>query len=269
MSNKIGVIGCGWLGLPLAKNLVDHNYEVHGSTTSEEKLPVLESAGIVPYQLVLKPNLILGEIQELLSKIDVLVINVPPRLRGGNSESYLEKMLRLHSEIKKSRVRRIVFVSSTSVYGAIEGEVTEKTPPKPSTESGKHLLASESLFTDDSDLLVTIIRFGGLIGPDRHPVTMLSKKASLSNGDDPVNLIHLDDCIFMIRTILEHNYWGEMFNGVYPLHPSKKEYYTQEALKRGLKPPQYTTEIQEKAGKVIRSRNFLYKSHGFHTSIVS
>ncbi|TAI47281.1 SDR family oxidoreductase [Flagellimonas allohymeniacidonis] len=269
MIRKIGVIGCGWLGLPLAKNLVKHKYEVHGSSTSPEKLPVLQNAGIIPYHLVLKPDRIEGKVQELLSQIHVLIINVPPKLRSGNSESYLEKMTRLHAQIKKSGVTRIIFVSSTSVYGNVNGTVTEKTQPRPITESGNQLLASESLFTNDSNLLTTVIRFGGLIGPNRHPITMLSKKTNLSNGSDPVNLIHLDDCILMIRTILKNNYWGEIFNGVYPLHPSKEEYYTQEARKRGLNPPQYAPGTKEKEGKVIESKSFLGKSHEFHTSIMS
>ena len=39
--NKIGIIGCGWLGLPLAKELISNNHKVKGSTTTEEKLKIL------------------------------------------------------------------------------------------------------------------------------------------------------------------------------------------------------------------------------------
>lgn len=269
MTDKIGIIGCGWLGLPLAKHLVDLGYEIHGSTTSEEKLFDLKKAGINPHRVVLQTDVIIGEVQNLLANIDILIINVPPRLRGANFESFVEKMFRLHAEIKKNEVRKIIFVSSTSVYGDVEGITTESTTPNPVTESGRQLLKSESLFLEDTDLKTSIIRFGGLIGPDRHPVTMLSKKENLSNGDDPVNLIHLDDCIHLIQTVIENKYWGEVFNGVYPLHPSKKEYYVKEARKRGLKPPSYSPEIPDKQGKIVKSENFLNKSHAFHTSIVS
>ena len=44
--NKIGIIGCGWLGLPLAKEFVSNNYKVKGSTTTKEKLEILENEGI-------------------------------------------------------------------------------------------------------------------------------------------------------------------------------------------------------------------------------
>nr|WP_299344564.1 SDR family oxidoreductase [Allomuricauda sp.] len=269
MIDKIGIIGCGWLGFPLAKHLVGLNYEVHGSTTSTNKIIELESAGIKAYQVVLRPDAIIGNIEALLADIDTLVINVPPRLRRGNSESFTEKMFLLHAEIKKRNVQKIVFVSSTSVYGDVEGVVSESTKPNPITESGKQLLTSESLFLEDANLRTAIIRFGGLIGPNRHPVTMLSKKTNLPNGNDPVNLIHLNDCIHMIQTVIENNYWGEIFNGVYPFHPSKKEYYTQEAHIRGLKPPDYLPDNPNRAGKIVKSQNFLDKSHRFHTSIVS
>jgi hypothetical protein len=79
----------------------------------------------------------------------------------------------------------------------------------------------------------------------------------------------LNDCIHIISTILEQGYWDEIFNGVYPLHPTKKEYYTEEAKKRALPPPKYTEHFQKKQGKVVLSKNFNDKNQEFHTSIRS
>ncbi|MBO0324361.1 SDR family oxidoreductase [Muricauda sp. CAU 1633] len=269
MSEKIGVLGCGWLGLPLAKRLLQDSYKVFGTTTSEEKLNELQKEGIRPFQIRLSPTAILGDIQGFLSQIDVLIINVPPRLRGKNTESFVDKTVLLHSEIKKSGLTKVIFVSSTAVYGDLEGEVNELTPIKPTTESGKQLMESEQLFGNDPNLSCTIIRFGGLIGPDRHPVTMLSQKTHLTNGNDPVNLIHLEDCIHMILTILENQYWGELFNGVNPFHPSKSDYYGSEAAKRGLPPLKYQVDPTPSRAKVVISQNFLDKGHAFTTSIIS
>ncbi|WP_067031430.1 SDR family oxidoreductase [Allomuricauda sp. CP2A] len=269
MSEKIGVLGCGWLGFPLAKRLVQESYEVFGTTTSEDKLKQLQKEGIHPFEIRLKPTAIHGDIQDFLSRIDVLIINVPPRLRGSSTESFIDKMVLLHNEIKKSGVNKVIFVSSTSVYGDLEGEITEQTPPKPVTESGKQLVESEQLFWSDPNLQSTIIRFGGLIGPDRHPVTMLSKKQNLTNGNDPVNLIHLDDCIHIIRTILKNDYWGELFNAVNPFHPIKSDYYLAEATKRGLPAPKYQIDSSQSNAKVVISQNFLDKGHSFTTSIIS
>ncbi|RDY60290.1 SDR family oxidoreductase [Flagellimonas nanhaiensis] len=269
MTSRIGVLGCGWLGLPLAECLVSRSYEVHGTTTSLEKQDVLRTKGIQPYIVELSEKEIKGDIQKLLSNIDVLIINIPPRLRGSASESYVTKMTLLHEEIRKSRVQKIVFVSSTSVYGMVEGEITETTLPEPSTESGRQLLVCEKIFSQDENLSCTLIRFGGLIGPSRHPVTMLSKRQNLSNGNHPINLIHLEDCIHMICTILEKDYWGKIFNGVYPSHPSKREYYGAEAKSRGIPIPNYLESSNEAVGKIVLSKNFLDLGHKFQKSIFS
>lgn len=269
MNDSIGVLGCGWLGLPLAKHFVNQKHEVYGSTTSKEKLELLQDNDIHAYEISISTSGVKGDIQGFLSNIDILIITLPPKLRSGTSESFVEKMKLLHLEIKKSAVLKIIFVSSTAVYGEVDGEVTETTVPKPSTESGRQLLECEQLFTQDDTIKTTIIRFGGLIGPSRHPVTMLSKRQNLTNGNNPVNLIHLDDCIHIISTIIANNYWNQIFNGVYPLHPTKKEYYTSEALKRGIPSPDYSGSSSDKFSKVVLSKSFLDKSHSFQTSILS
>ncbi|THV60953.1 NAD-dependent epimerase/dehydratase family protein [Flagellimonas alvinocaridis] len=269
MNKKIGVLGCGWLGFPLARQLAKNSYDVHGSTTSKDKMDALQMDGITPFQIELSETGIKGDIQKFLSNISILIINIPPRLRSKNAESYIEKVKLLHAEIRKSGVSKIIFVSSTSVYGDVKGNVTELTPPIPNTESGKQLLACENLLMGDTTLHTTVIRFGGLIGPQRHPVTMLSGKQNLTNGDDPVNLIHLDDCILMISTIIQNEYWGEIFNGVYPLHPKKRDYYVDEAKKREIPPPHYQNNALEEKNKVVLSILFLGKGHSFTTSITT
>ena len=263
----MGVIGCGWLGLPLAVELNKSGYTVRGTTSTRAKLPVLQENGISPYEIILRPSEIIGPIDDFLDQMNVLIINVPPGMRGGSGESYIDKMTELHSKIKEAGVTKLIFVSSTSVYGSTEGEIDEDTPVDPITESAKHLVAAENMFLADDSLETSILRFGGLIGPDRHPVTMLSGKEGLKNGDDFVNLIHRDDCIHMILTILQNDWWHEIFNGVYPDHPKKSDYYVEEATKRGLKPPGYLHSGGPAKGKLIKSRNFLIKGQSFFTSI--
>ena len=267
MSSTIGVMGCGWLGLPLANSLVHNGYKVYGSTTSREKFAHLRQQDIVPFQIGLSEDKIEGAISEFLRHLDVLVINIPPRLRGKTKENYVQKMQLLHVEVKKTAVRKVIFVSSTSVYGDVEGEVTEDTAPQPITESGKQLLASENIFVNDRDLQTTIIRFGGLIGPNRHPVTMLSGRQNLSNGKAPINLIHLNDCIRIISSVIRNSWWGEVMNGVYPEHPNKQKYYSLEAKKRGLQMPDYKVDNSNK-GKKVHSKVLLnVKKFDFTTTL--
>jgi nucleoside-diphosphate-sugar epimerase len=270
LNKSVGVIGCGWLGFPLAKNLVRQGYSVKGTTTSEDKLDDLKKAGIVPYQVSLSEEKILGPVSDFLENLHILIINVPPGLRGsGPKESYVKKMELLHKAIEQSPIEKVIFVSSTSVYGDIKGEVNEETTPKPVTESGKQLLACERLFKEDENLQCTIIRFGGLIGPDRHPVTMLSGKENLKGGNAPVNLIHLNDCINLISAIIKNEQWNQIINGVYPDHPLKKDYYTEEAKKRGLASPHYKDNEGESEKKINTCKLFLIKNKVFFTPIRS
>lgn len=267
MNNTIGVIGCGWLGLPLAKKFIQDGFLVKGTTTSDEKLNVLLQEGIESYLIVLSETEIQGDIEGFFNGVTTLIINVPPKLRGSTKENYVSKMQLLHRSLQNTAIKNIVFVSSTSVYGNFEGVATEETIPNPDTESGKQLLDSERIFMDDKTLKTTIIRFGGLISEDRHPVTILSKRTHLKNGNHPVNLIHRKDCILIITAVIINNWWSAIINGVYPEHPTKKTYYTSEALKRGIKKPEYIDNSLEK-GKIISS-NFLLnvKNFQFSTSI--
>jgi nucleoside-diphosphate-sugar epimerase len=231
-------------------------------------LDILEEKRITPYLIELREDSIEGDYKGFLNQVDVLIINVPPNLRQHSQSDYLGKMRILLNAMKKNNIPKVLFVSSTSVYGTVEGEITEKTPPKPETNSGKQLLASEQLFLNEPSLSTTIIRFGGLIGEDRHPVYHLSGK-ELKNGEELVNLIHRKDCIHMIRTIIENGYWNEVFNGVYPYHPTKAIYYTSEAKKRGIPPPIYQHSSGKISKKKIVFRNFYVKNHVLTTSISS
>ncbi|HET8735015.1 MAG TPA: SDR family oxidoreductase [Pricia sp.] len=267
MNRTIAIMGCGWLGLPLAKALIKNGYSIHGSTTSEKKLVPLKNEGIHPFLISLSEDGIEGDIKGFLSNVEALIINVPPKLRAKHTESYVKKMQLLHRAIKASTVQKVIFTSSTSVYGKVDGAVTEKTKPHPVTESGRQLVAAEEIFRNDSALQASIIRFGGLIGPKRHPVTMLSGRKNLSNAYAPVNLIHRNDCIRIITEIVEKNWWGETFNGVNPDHPTKQDYYTSKALEKGLQPPDYPANSPKK-GKIVHSYTLInVKKFRFTTSL--
>ncbi|MGC1515273.1 MAG: SDR family oxidoreductase [Maribacter sp.] len=268
MIKHIGVIGCGWLGLPLAQTLAKKEYTVSGTTTSTEKLSLLSESGIVPFQISLSEKRIEGAITEFLEPLDVLVINIPPGLRGsGKQESYVGKIKLLYAHLKTTGPRKVLFISSTSVYGEATGTLTEKDIPAPSSESGRQLLECERLFRNDQELHSTIIRFGGLIGPDRHPISMLSGRENLKAGNAPVNLIHQDDCIQIITSVIEMELWDTVINAVHPYHPTKREYYTHEAIKRGLKPPLYLPDTGTQHKLIDSCNPFLINNYVFLTPI--
>jgi len=268
LKKKIGIIGCGWLGLPLAEFLIDKGYIIHGTTTNINKLPLLEKEGINPYLINVSPSKIVGAIAAFLDPLEVLIINIPPKLRGaGEKESYTAKIELLHKAILESSVEKVIFISSTSVYGDCVGSVSEDTIPLPSTSSGMQLLECEQLLLNCKKLQSTILRLGGLIGPKRHPITMLSGKKGLKNGNAPVNLIHLNDCISIIYKILENDLFSFLYNVVANEHPIKQEYYRSMAQRRNLIPPSYITTEGKNFKKIISCKNFITKSSVNFTSI--
>jgi nucleoside-diphosphate-sugar epimerase len=146
----------------------------------------------------------------------------------------------------------VLFVSSTSVYAEDNATITEDSPVNPETESGKQLVAAERLLQSNSNFKTTIVRFGGLIGEDRHPIPFLAGKRNLENPKAPINLIHQVDCIGIIHQIIEQAVWNETFNAVAPFHPNREDYYTQKAIDFGLELPQFNLE-NPTFGKTILS----------------
>lgn len=253
---QISILGCGWLGLPLAKALIKKGNSVKGSTTSENKLSILKNAGINAFIVILSEakETVLSEsisenISAFLAESEILIIDIPPKLRAVQNLStsieemtFVKKIKNLIPFIERSAIKKVLFVSSTSVYGDDNGFISEETIPNPETESGKQLLLAENLLQNNPNFETTILRFGGLIGEDRHPVKFLAGKENLENPDAPVNLIHQNDCIAIIEEIINQSKWNEVFNAVAPLHPTREVYYTQKAVEMNLLLPKFSSK---------------------------
>ena len=89
---KISILGCGWLGFPLAKALLSKGLSVKGSTTSSEKLATLEKAGITPFLITLSENKTTGNVTDFLENSEILIIDIPPKLRGSEKENFVAKI---------------------------------------------------------------------------------------------------------------------------------------------------------------------------------
>jgi len=259
----VSILGCGWLGLPLAEYLIKRGYRIKGSTRTKNELTVLESKGIEPSLLILDPD-IRGENLDNFFKSNVLIINFPPQRRDDIVKYHQLQAVSLIQRVKLSSIEKVVFVSSTSVYPNLNCEVSEEETQAPSKSSGKALLKVEELLNNCNEFDTTVLRFAGLIGYDRKPGRFLAGKKEVSNGEAPVNLIHRDDCINIIHTIIEKNIWAETFNACMDIHPRRRDYYVSEANKLGLTPPvfinseKYTYKIVS-SEKLKRRLDYSYK----------
>ncbi|RNC88315.1 MAG: hypothetical protein ED556_03785 [Winogradskyella sp.] len=253
-SQNIGVIGCGWLGLPLAKKLISSGHNIKGTSTSLEKLEVLKQHGITPYLIQLSETSVLGDITSFLENTDTLVVNIPPGIRKNPSKNHVAEIRQLLKHIDKSQANNILYISSTSVYSnkyPIE-TITEQTDLDATTNSGKQLIEIERLLKTNLNLNTTILRFSGLIDKNRHPGQFLSGRKNIPNGNAPINLIDKNDCIAIISELIKHDIWNEELNACYPYHPTKKNYYTNYCKDHNLKYPEFKTELFSK-GKIIDS----------------
>jgi nucleoside-diphosphate-sugar epimerase len=260
---QISILGCGWLGLPLAKRFIEKGIVIKGSTTSEEKLEMLSENKIVPFLLKLQEEKVIGDVGTFLKDSQVLIVDVPPKLRGENKENFVAKIQRLIPFIESSTVEKVLFVSSTSVYNDCNVTVTETTVPQPDSEGGKQLLVVEALLQGNLSFKTTILRFGGLIGPDRNPARFLAGKKNLEHSKAPVNLIHQEDCIGIIENILANQSWGEVYNAVHPDHPTREGYYIPKAIEAGLEPPSFdpNSELKFKivsSDKILNQLNYIF-----------
>lgn len=266
MNDRIAILGCGWLGKPLARTLLRNGWEVRGSTTSPERLGTLKEMGIDAYLVDIRPGVVQGDIDGLLQDVDVLFINIPPGLRKSGQGDFTGKIAALIPYLEKHRPSQLIFISSTSVYGNAEGSIDEDHDPEPVTESGRQLLEAEHL-VKKLEIPTMIIRFGGLLGPDRHPLKYLSGRENLSDGGAPVNLIQLEDAVCIPIFLLGTRPMQGVFNAVAPEHPSKKEYYSKMAEQRSMPPPSYRSGEDGTGMKVVASKNLHELGYKFRSSI--
>lgn len=227
---KISIIGLGWFGSALAE-ILSSEHEVSGTTRSLFKASHFSSKiSVETLDVTNVPS-------KNLLKSDVIVLNIPP----------FSDQLEWFRTWEWNNNSHLIFISSTSVYGDLKGILTEESKTSPTTQNAKILIEEEKwvkMFPH-----YTIIRFGGLIGKDRHPGKHLSGKTNLAQGNSFVNLIHLDDCIGFTKLVLEEKLVSETFNLVSPNHPTRKVYYTDYCFKNNLPLPEFLDS--EDSGKII------------------
>ena len=252
---NISILGTGWLGLPLAKKLAE-KHTVKGSVTSQEKMQQLRDAGITPYQIKVLPEGVQGDLTSFLAYSEILIIDIPPGLRSDPEANFVGKIGRIVDYIEKSPIEKVIFVSSTSVYKDEEDfpKYTEENEANGISEAARQLISSEKMLLNNKHFQTTVIRFGGLIGPGRHPVKYLANKTGIKNPKAPVNLIQQEDCIEIINQVIKKEAWNKVFNAAYPDHTTKEAYYTKTAKEMNLNLPEFDGNGVSK-GKKISSVN--------------
>ena len=233
---SISILGCGWLGKPLAVSLVEEGFSVKGSTTSEKKLPVLEALKIEPYLVDISDF----EEFDTFLQADVLVIAITSKDIDGFE--------RLIQQIETSSIQKVIFISSTSVYPMTNSVVTEE------NETIRTPLSQiEELFRKSTLFETTILRFAGLFGPSRHPGNWFRGKRTIPRPEGFVNMIHQEDCIEIIHEIIGQDCWNITLNACSNHHPTRKDFYNNAKKSMGYDAPVFEQSTKS-SYKIISSK---------------
>jgi len=246
----VSILGCGWFGLAFAKKLIELNYTVKGSTTRQEKLEILQAEHIQAFLVNFTAESVVAD--PTFFEADALFICIPPK---RNSTELLDYPNKINSILAaaKDKTKHVILISSTSVYADGNKIVDENSETIPDTDSGKVVLAAEMLFNKLPAEKSTIIRFAGLIGPDRNPGRFFAGKTGIPNGLAPVNLIHQTDAVGLAVKLLEKQAFGRIYNACSPNHPAKMDFYVEAAKTSGLALPEFVAE--KKDWKIVESLN--------------
>lgn len=251
---NVAIVGLGWLGMPLAMTLATRGWQVTGSKTSPDGVNAARRCGIEAVQLVLTPEIECeaGDLDTLMA-VDALVVTLPASRTAQGGGYYMQAVQNVVDTALAHKVPRIIFTSSTSVYGARNDVMKESSMLQPESMAGKTLVALENWLHDLPGTSVDIVRLAGLVGPDRHPGRFLAGKTGLENGSHAVNLVHLDDVVDAIVLLLQAPKGGRVYNLCAPKHPARGEFYPYVTKKMGLEPPTFVfvAEPERSTGKVI------------------
>jgi nucleoside-diphosphate-sugar epimerase len=211
------ILGCGYVGMALGSELIKAGHEVYGLRRNQMHAEDLERTGIHPLVAdITRPK----ELEGLPQNYD-WVINCISSSGGGVSDYravYLEGMRRLLSWLSDSPPARLVYTSSTSVYGQNDGSlVTEKSPTEPEAETSRILLETEMLLLSSTEVSGIVLRLAGIYGPDRGYwfKQFLSGEATINgNGERILNMVHRDDIAGAIVAALQQAKPGQIYNVV-------------------------------------------------------
>ena len=220
-SPDASILGLGYLGRPLAQKLYENGSRVAAvkrSLTSDDiNLPIhLDTLDLNQDNVFQSANLARDtSFWRQHADKPVWFCLLPP-----SSLTHYADTVKQWAELARAcNVQHLIFTSSTSVYGDKARECDETSAPDPQTESARQILAAE-----------------------RHPVSRLVQKQNIPGGNRLVNIVHRDIAVETLFQTTLHPNGRRIRNIVEPQHPTRRDFYTAEATKLGLPPPNFAPD---------------------------
>ncbi|MAT11418.1 MAG: SDR family oxidoreductase [Pirellulales bacterium] len=198
------IIGCGYLGLRVAKQWITEGHRVFALTRTEKNAATLAQAGIQP---------ILGDVMSpetlpMLPVVEQVLYAVGFDRQSGHSieEVYVRGLKNIVANLPKT-INQFLYISSTGVYGQADGSwLTEQSETNPTRPGGKACLKAEQFLLEVSlPKQTTVLRLAGIYGPNRVPRLdqIKSGKPLAIPQDGWLNLIHVEDAVTIINIMVQ------------------------------------------------------------------
>ena len=252
------IAGCGYVGGRVAALWHARGMQVFAITRNELKAGGFNTAGIMPVLLDLAQPTPIDELPD----VDVVLWSVGFERSSGASRQaiWIDGLQRLLNALPpRKEPRRILYTSSTSVYGDGHGqEVDENTIPDPTSEGGLACHAAERIlqeFAAANGACVSILRLAGIYGPDRllRRITDLQSNAPITSPPDEwLNLIHVNDAVTAIDLISRLDSPPPLINIVASESVTRRQYYSALAKFAKAPPPTFAAASKSTASQPPR-----------------
>ena len=253
MIKDISILGCGWLGKPLAVKLIENGYSVKGSVTKRDKFSDLSDLGIDPYHINLSPGINLDYHQEFFDS-SILMICLPHHDSDDFWNFFTSQIETIINLIHSSPIQQVFFFSSKKVYSLNNNVVNESQELRPKNIVGKTLLNAERILQKQVDFSTTVVRLADIMDETKLmslwpiPKKKNSHKAIINSPE--FDFIHLEDFLNIITLLVKNRLKkNEIFNVCSSKSIKKVDLLRRIAWKKGLETP--SLKNQEKPSYVL------------------
>ncbi len=237
------IVGCGYLGRVLARELIDEGVRVYGTTRSTQHAERLFAMGVRPMLLQVTQPVTYASLRPALesASLDVYYLVPPGRSDAGPTprQVILGGIAHMVKALRRAHVRKAILTSSTAVYGQAGNDaVTADTAAAPTHERAQLLAQGEQLWLDAGPAY-HVVRLAGLYGPGRVIGRDMLLQAAPLVGDPQawLNLIHVDDAADLLYDVISSPQAGRIELGCDD-HPSPRiDYYRRLAAMIGAPEP--------------------------------
>ncbi len=240
------IVGCGYIGRRLARRGEAADRPVTGVVRSAASAAVLARQPIRVLQCDLEKAQLPAD-----STAREAVFCLAPPPAGGVRDTRMQRFLGGLSA--SGQPRRIVYLSTTGVYGDCHGEwVDETRPANPQVDRARRRWDAEQqlrAWRERTGGELVILRVAGIYGPGKLPLARLRKQVPMVAEADAswTNRIHADDLVEVCLRAMERGADGAVYNASDGHPGNMSDYFNRVADLAGLPRPPLISLQQARA----------------------